>query len=281
MHENLRAGDRIAQWRLLRRIGQGAHGTVYLADDAASGQAVALKLVALPPGAEAAAAQAAFMQRARAVMQLVHPDVVALHAAGIEGPLGWLAMEPVPGGDLARYTQPSRLLPERLVVQLGQRLARALACAHRMGIVHRDLKPANVLVHWPGGIVKLADFGLARFADAEQSATGFVLGSPAYMAPEQLAGAVPTPRSDLYALGTLLYQLLAGRLPHEGGSMGELLRQVASEPAPDLARLRPGLPPALPSLVARLLVKRADDRPGDGDAVAAELGAVAADWPPE
>jgi serine/threonine-protein kinase len=145
--------------------------------------------------------------------------------------------------------------------------------------VHRDVKPANVLVDWPRDAVKLADFGLARADDGVQTGTGIVLGTPAYMAPEQLAGAVPTPRSDLYAVGVMLYELLAGRLPYEGASMGEWLRHVADEAVPDLRRLRPDLPEGVAALCTRLLAKRPADRPADGDAIARELTALLAVWP--
>jgi serine/threonine-protein kinase len=188
-------------------------------------------------------------------------------------------MEPVPGGDLTRYTRPQRLLPELLVLRLCERIAQALAYAHRQGVVHRDVKPANVLVDWARDTVKLADFGLARADDGVQTGTGIVPGSPAYMAPEQLAGAVPTPRSDLYALGVMLYQLLAGRLPHDGLSMGELLRHVAEAPPPDLRLLRPDLPADVASLAARLMARRPAERPDDGDAAARELAALVQSWP--
>ena len=204
---------------------------------------------------------------------------MALLAAGVEGPLGWLAMEPVAGSDLTRYTRPQRLLPEPLVLRVCERIAQALAYAHRQGVVHRDVKPANVLVDWPRDAVKLADFGLARADDGVQTGTGIVPGTPAYMAPEQLAGAVPTPRSDLYAVGVMLYQLLSGRLPYEGASMGEWLRQVADQPVPDLRLLRPDLPAGLAAVCTRLLAKQPAERPADGDAVARELAVLLAAWP--
>jgi eukaryotic-like serine/threonine-protein kinase len=220
-----------------------------------------------------------FMRNATASAALIHPGIVTLYRAGVEGGLGWLAMEPVPGGDLSRYTQPQRLLPEPVVLQVGESLALALTYAHGQGVVHRDLKPANVLVDWPSRTVKLADFGLARLPDALQTDTGVVLGTPAYMAPEQIAGSLPTPSTDFYALGVLLFQLLAGRLPHLGESMGQLLMQVAREPAPDLRALRPGLPPALADLVARLLAKRPADRWADGAALAQAMRDIGAAWP--
>lgn len=278
MSPRLTPGAVLAGHRLLRAIGEGALGRVFLAQ-APDGSGVALKIVALPAGAAQAAAAQAFLQAADVARRLQHPAIVAVRGAGVADGCGWLAMEAVPGTDLARYTQPARLLPEALVLLAGERVALALAHAHHQGVVHRDLKPANVLVHWPGDTVKLADFGLARAADAAQTRTGLVPGSPAYMAPEQLAGAVPTAQSDLHALGAMLFQLLAGRLPFEGASMGDLLRRVAREPAPDLRLLRPDLPPAVAALVARLLAKKPADRPADAAAVAAELHTMRAHLP--
>jgi len=262
----------IAGYRLLQTLGEGAHGRVYLAQAPHGGATVALKLVPLPSGD--GAARAAFEAAAVVARRLQHPGIVAVHDAGIDGSVGWLAMEQVPGSDLGDHTGPGRLLPVTQVLLAAERMARALAYAHRQGGVHRDLKPANVLVDWPGDIVKLADFGLARAGDSTPTGTGLVPGSPAYMAPEQLAGGLPTAQSDFYAFGALLFQLLCGRLPHEGHSMGELLRQVAHEPAPELRALRPDLPAELGALVARLLAKRADQRPADGDALAADLRSI-------
>lgn len=288
------AGSVVAGYRLLRRLGQGAHGTVFLvAPLAAEGRpglrplpALALKLLALPEDPHSLAAQA-FLRSAAAARRLLHPGIVRVHGAGFEafdgagagrhdnaGGLGWLLMEAVPGCDLLRYTEPARLLPEPVVLHVVERLARALDHAHRQGVVHRDVKPANVLVDWASDTVKLADFGLARAADALQTESGVVPGSPAYMAPELLAGALPTPQTDLYALGALLFQLLCGRLPHAAGSMGEWLRRVADDAAPDLRAFRPQLPLAWAETVAGLLARQPAQRPRDALQAAQQLAAL-------
>jgi serine/threonine-protein kinase len=269
-----RAGKRIAGYRLLRLLGQGTQSVVHLAEREADGQVVALKVVNLA-GADAGA-RAAFLDCAETARRLVHPAIVAVLAAGVEGETGWLAMEPVAGVPLERYTRPARLLPEPVVLQVAEAVGSALAHAHRQGVVHRDVKPANILAHWPAATIKLADFGLARGADASRTGTGVVLGSPSYMAPEQLAGSVPTPASDFYALGVTLFQLLAGRLPHEAHALGELLRQVANDPAPDLRTLRPEVDAGLAALVARLLARHPGARPPDGDALLQALRALRA-----
>lgn len=263
------AGDLIGGWRLLRPLGGGEGGQVHLALSPDGQRTAALKIIALP-SADAAARQR-FERQTAALRQLEHPDIVALWAAGIDGEQAWIAMEPVPGTDLGRYTHPARLLPEPLVVAAGARIAAALAHAHRAGLVHRDLKPANVLVHLPSGTLKVADLGLARPLGTDSTRTGVIAGTPAYMAPEQLAGLAPDARTDLYALGVTLFELLSGRRPHEAESMGELLRRVAGEPPHDLAALRPDLPAPLTALVMRLLAREPALRPRDGDAVAAAL----------
>ena len=281
MNDPLPLGHTVAGYRLLRRLGHGSHGTVYLAepqtpihaDPLVAGRrvVVALKVMPLATGDDGAG----FLRQAQAAQALRHPGIVALHAFGIEGGWAWLAMEPVPGTDLQRYTQPHRLLPEAAVLGVAAALAQALAYAHAHGVVHRDIKPANVLVHWPGRIVKLADFGLARSARSETTQTGVLLGTPVYMAPEQLAGTVPNARSDVYALGVTLFQLLTGRLPHNGANMGELLQQLSTADAPLLSSLRPDLPLRMSELLAQLLARRPAQRPDDLTAVAEQLSTLA------
>jgi serine/threonine-protein kinase len=261
--------------RLLRTIGQGANGTVHLAQRGDEDVLVALKLVRLPSGEPRAATAAQFAEAAGAAARLDHPGIVRVFEHGLDGDWAWVSMEPIAGTDLARYTQAPRLLPEALALSIVARVAEALAYAHRQGLVHRDVKPANVLVNWAADQVKLADFGLARGAWAATTGTGIIPGSPAYMAPEQLAGAVAGAQADMYALGVMLFELLTGQRPHESQRMGELLRQVAQDVAPSLQSLRPDLPAELGAVIERLLRKSTHERLADGDAVAAELRRIA------
>lgn len=271
MPSGMGVGRSLAGYGLRRAIGHGATSTVYLAEHETDHHLVAMKLVVLPRGLALEPAGERFLAAAEAARRLRHPCIVEVLAYGVEDGLAWMAMEPVPGTDLARYTREPHLLPEAKVLQLAARLAEALAFAHGQGVVHRDVKPANVLVNWADDSIKLADFGLARTAGSADTGTGIVMGTPAYMAPEQLAGAVPTAASDTYGLGALLFELLCGRRPHEAESMGELLRQVACDPAPGLQELRPALPPQLAQLVARMLAKSPLERPADGVRVASAL----------
>lgn len=267
----------VGRYRIVRALGQGALGRVVAAIDEQADRLVAIKCLALPTGEDGrvlAEARARFLAEAEATRSLQHPDIAALLDAGEAGSQAWIVMELAPGVNLERYARPSRRLPEPVVLRIGQRLAAALAHAHRAGLIHRDLKPANVIVDWASDSLKLTDFGLARTADAEATRSGLVLGSPAYLAPEQLGGAAADVRSDLYALGVLMFELLCGRRPFDAGTLGELLQQVAQAPVPDLRPLAPGLPPAAAELVMALLAKRAGDRP----ASAAEVGRALSPW---
>jgi serine/threonine-protein kinase len=268
----------LANYRIERPIGKGAVSQVFLAQDRRSRRWVALKVLDLggtPLTPEWHDALERFRREATLLHELQHPGIVTVLDAGPSEQGAWMAMELVAGCDLTRYTRPARLLPPVVVARLGARLAEALAYAHRRGVVHRDVKPANVLVDWNADAVKLTDFGLARTEEHTQTRSGIAVGSPEYMAPEQLAGAAVGPPADLYGLGATLFELLAGRRPHESDNLGALLRAVASEPVPDLRALRPELDAALADAVMPLLAKDPAQRPSDAAKVAARLWSFA------
>ncbi len=271
---------------LLRLLGRGLGGRVYAAHDRQLNRLVALKIFALPESSDNArpsAAEAEARSRSGAegtiTRRLRHPDIVQVLDQGIHEGQAWMAMELVPGSSLQRYTDAQRLLPEPVLLQAGQRIALALDHAHALRVVHRDLKPANVLVHWPSDTLKIVDFGLARTEDAAATRTGLFLGTPQYMAPETLAGARPDARSDCYALGVMLFELLTGRLPFETTNMGELLRRAASDRAPDLREHKPQAPAELAELLAELLATQPGQRLAEASRVAGRLRSVRLGWP--
>ena len=265
-------GIRIGGFSLVRTCAQGPHSELHLASDPATGLPVALKTVRFH---QRELRRDRFLREAAAAARLQHPNIVRTFAAGVEGEgeqrIGWIAMEWVAGGDLARYLSASRRLPEALVLDIGAQVAQALAHAHQQGVVHRDVKPSNILVHLPSQQVRVGDFGCAHLSDADRSRSGQMIGSPAYMAPEQLAGGPVDGRADLYALGVVMFHLLTGRLPFDSENLGQLLADIGQRPAPALHELRPDLPPLLSDILARLLAKAPRDRQADGLTLSREL----------
>jgi serine/threonine-protein kinase len=185
-------------------------------------------------------------------------------------------MEFLKGRDLADHCKREHLLPVPTVLSIVARVAEALAYAHRQSVVHRDIKPANIMYEQESDTVKVTDFGIARITDSSKTKTGLVLGTPSFMSPEQLAGKKVDGRSDLYSLGVMLYQMLAGALPFRGDSMSELMFKIANEEAGDIRKVRPDLSENLANLVALSLSKRPETRYQSGDLFAADLRAVQA-----
>jgi serine/threonine-protein kinase len=274
----LRELPRLSDYTLQQVVARNDRRTVYRAVENTNGRVIALKTVLLAPGtsvSDRAQWRERFLREAEAASRLRHPDIVRVRAGGVQGEgdatTGWLALEWAAGADLSRYTTPTRLLPERLALGICARVALALHHAHTSGIIHRDIKPGNVMYDPASGNVKVTDFGSARVADLEATRSGMIVGTPAYMSPEQLAGADATPQSDLYSVGVMLFELLTGRRPFEAGSMGDLLARIAHQDVPKVTDTRPDLPPLVDDIVARLLAKMPSARQRDGRQVAIEL----------
>jgi eukaryotic-like serine/threonine-protein kinase len=240
------------RYELGRRLGIGGMSTVQLALDRRLERNVAVKLLA-----EHLADDPAFVSRFRrealAAARLVHPNVVQVFDFGFDEAAHhhFIVMEAVPGRSCAELLRERGHLGVDEAVEIVAQACRGLDYAHRNGVVHRDVKPGNLLVTDDGGGVKLADFGIAK-ATEQSSITqvGSVLGTAAYLAPEQARGEASGPRSDLYSLGVVAYQLLSGRLPYEAASLSELaLKQQRELPAP-LDQLDPDVPSALAQAVA-------------------------------
>ena len=269
-----KASGAFAHYELKHELGKGAMGVVYQGRDLRSGRMVAIKTLALHQEFEGAAlvdARERFFKEAEAAGRLKHPNIVTIDGSGEAQGLAYIAMEFVAGTDLTAFTQPPHLLPVAQVLAIGARVASALDYAHAHHVVHRDVKPANIMWDPATDTVKVMDFGVARITDASKTRTGIVLGTPSFMSPEQLCGAKVDGRTDLYAFGVTLFQLLTGALPLRAESMPELMHKIVHVPAPDVRTLRPDLPEAVATLVAKALNKRPEDRYQTGAQLAQAL----------
>jgi serine/threonine protein kinase len=298
----------LGAYRVLKVLGQGGMGVVFLAEDSVLKRQVALKVMrgAL---AERPSARQRFLREAQAAAAVRHENVVTIYQAGEQAGVGFLAMELLQGESLdARLARESRL-PIAMAVDLGRQIARGLAAAHTRGLIHRDLKPGNIFLmaseQWPvasektsaGSVerspspsalatgqsplatprVKLLDFGLARAAEGESKLTqsGTVVGTPAYMAPEQAEGKPLDARSDLFSLGCVLYQMVTGERPFRGDSTMQVLRALALEQPAAPCDQNPQCPRTLSELILQLLHKNPVDRPASAAAIADRLDRVA------
>ncbi len=265
---------RLGRYEIEKELGKGAMGVVYLGRDSKIGRVVAIKTMELSrefDAQELAEVKSRFFREAETAGRLSHPNIVTIYDAGEEQDLAYIAMEFVKGRDLITYTHPGRLLPLAKVLEILADVADALAYAHENQVIHRDVKPANIMFEPESGLLKVADFGIARISDASRTRTGMVLGTPSYMSPEQLGGRKIDGRADLYALGVTLYQLLCGHLPFEGGSMTELMYKIANDPPANILDYNAALPETLVRLVVKALAKRPEDRFQSGTQLAAAL----------
>ncbi|PZW40080.1 serine/threonine protein kinase [Humitalea rosea] len=257
-------------------IGQGASGIVLEALDLRLRRLVAIKLVHRRPGGPDLARIAA---EARMAARLSHPHIVTVHDAGDGPDYAWIAMDLVIGEPLSALLARDRRLAQQEAAALVLQLLAGLGHAHARGIVHRDVKPANILLAMdaaPGpGQVRLGDFGVARMGNGEATEPGTLLGTPAWMAPEQVRGEAVDHRADLWAVGVVLYECLTGRRAFAGGMPGVLTRILGEEPqAPSLAA--PGLDPGWDAVLAQALAKSPEARFADAGGMAAAVRGVVA-----
>jgi serine/threonine protein kinase len=253
---------RLAHFDVMRVLGRGAMGIVLEAFDSRLQRNVAIKVLD-PELASDEVARQRFCREARAAASITHENVVAVHQverSGEEG-LPYLVMQLVSGEALDTRITRERRLPIGEIVRIGMQAAQGLAAAHTQGLIHRDIKPANILLEPPHDRVKLTDFGLARAAeDVRLTRTGFVTGTPLYMSPEQARGEAADPRSDLFSLGAILYEMCAGVPPFDSDSVLSVLRQIAEVKHRPVRLINPEVPEWLAATIDRLLAKKPADR---------------------
>ena len=253
----------LGRYELVKELGRGAMGVVYLGKDAKIGRQVAIKTMALADefdGETLKNAHDRFFREAETAGRLSHTNIVTIYDVGEDQGLAYIAMDYVAGESLQKYTASGTLLPLNEAAAVAVKIAEALDYAHKHNVVHRDIKPANIMYERTSGRVKITDFGIAAITDLSRTKTGTILGSPLYMSPEQIAGNKLDGRSDLYSLGVTFYQLLRGDLPFEAPSLTGLMFKIANEPHPDVTFLRPDIPPTIKVVIDRALQKDPDKR---------------------
>jgi hypothetical protein len=267
-----RPGDlgQLGGYRVVSVLGAGGMGTVLEAEDPRLGRRVALKV--MRPQLATALGTARFLREARAASAVEHDHIVPVFHVGEENGVLFLVMPLLKGESLDARLKREGRLPAAEVARVGREMAAGLAAAHAAGLVHRDIKPANVWLEAPAGRVKLLDFGLARGADATVTQPGTILGTPAYMAPEQARGNPVDPRADLFSLGAVLYRCATGRAPFTGTDTFSVLTSLAVDTPPAPRTLNPDLPPGVAGVIVQLLQKDPTRRPASAVEVARLLG---------
>jgi serine/threonine protein kinase len=269
------APERVGKYPVIRELGRGASSVVYLCDDPFNDRHVAVKLVvpeAFQSKDKARLYRKLFITEASLAGRLQHPHICQIYDAVADEGQQYIVMEYVDGGTLERHGDAQDLLPLDRVVEIIFKCTRALEYAHRMGVTHRDLKPANILLTGENE-VKITDFGAALIASGDVTQIT-AIGSPAYMSPEQVKEHALDHRTDIYSLGVVLYQLLAGRLPFQGTNNFTLIYQIANvEPQPPSA-YRPQIPASLDAIVKRAMEKDLARRYAGWEAFSLDLAEV-------
>ena len=262
-----RMHNRIGKYQIKRELGRGASSVVYLAYDEYYNADLALKIYH-----PEATLNPQFVSEASLAGKLVHPHIVTILDAMSEDSQSYVAMEYVPGGNLQPYTMPQRLLPVTDVIQIGFKCCGALDYAFREGVVHRDIKPANILME-QGTDVKVGDFG-AAFVSSEQTTQRNRMGSPSYIAPEQIRDESLTHQSDMFSLGAVLYELLTGVKAFRGHNPLDIMHQVITSTPISLGKVRGDLPAALEPIISRMLQKHPGERYASWADLALDLARV-------
>ena len=268
--------ERLGKYEIRRELGQGAMGVVYEGYDPMIQRVVALKTIRADQlqGDAAAEIIARFRREAQAAGRLSHPNVVAIHEFGEDAGTWFIAMEFVAGRSLKDCFDAGQRFRPREVLSIMAQILAALGYSHRQGVVHRDIKPANVIL-LPDGAVKVADFGIAHVEASELTQVGTVLGTPSYMAPEQILGLPVDGRADLFSAGVVLYQFLTGDRPFSGTATTTVQKVLKEEPLPPSA-LNPQVTEAFDAVIRRALAKRPEDRYPTAEAFAGALAAAGA-----
>ena len=253
---------RIGRYEILQVLGRGSMGLVYKALDPKINRSLAIKTIRFSDDFDEDVIQEIkerFFREAEIAGRLSHPSIVTIHDIGEDQDLTFMAMEYLEGKNLEEFISKKNLLPLRKVLSVVASVADALEFAHRSDVIHRDIKPANIMLLKTGG-VKVTDFGIAKAISSSRTRTGVILGTPNYMSPEQIMGQKIDPRSDVFSLGVVFYQLLTGELPFQGDNLSSLLYQITQVKHTPLRSVNPRIPVACEQIMDKALAKNLDER---------------------
>ncbi len=261
------------RYKIEKELGRGAMGVVYLGLDPKINRRVAIKTLDYTQfnKTELKTVKARFFREAEAAGRLSHHNIVTVYDVGEEDDFAFIAMDYVEGVPLSDFTQKNNLLDVSEVYRILQLVAETLGYAHDQNIVHRDIKPSNIMYNQKDKKIKITDFGIARITDSVKTRTGSFMGSPSYMAPEQMTGSRVDGQADLYALGVSMYQLLTGALPFDADSLGNLAYKITNEKHKSIRDVRPDLPASATRITNKALQKKTDKRYANGAEMALAL----------
>jgi serine/threonine-protein kinase len=254
------------RYKIEKELGRGAMGVVYLGKDPKINRKVAIKTLDYSQfsSKELNTVKTRFFREAEAAGRLSHSSIVTVYDMGEEEDFAYIAMDYAEGIPLSDCTTVGKLLPVDEVYRIIQLVAEALDYAHQQNIVHRDIKPGNIMYNPKNKQLKITDFGIARITDSVKTRTGSFMGSPSYMAPEQITGAQVDGRADIYSLGVSFYQLLTGRLPFSADTLGRLAYKITNEKHKPVRSVRPDLPASATRIINKALQKKAEKRYATG-----------------
>lgn len=256
------AGETVlnGRYQLVAQQGSGGMSVIYKAVDRALGRTVAIKILR-PSLTSDPSFLEKFRNEARAVANLSHPNIVTVYDVGSDGPTYYIVMEMIEGTDLKKIVKAKGALPIDRAIDISLQICAGLGYAHRSGLVHADVKPQNILIT-PQDVVKVTDFGIAQALTTTQPQrkADIVWGSPHYFAPEQARGDAPSPQSDVYAVGIVMFELMTSELPYAGTNQQELAMAHIREPIPSVTDFNPKVPDGLAKIIARAMAKDPRDR---------------------
>ena len=251
------AKDMLGMFEVVRELGRGSMSVVYLGRDPISNREAAIKTMVLANVFNEKAlgdAKSQFWHEAKILTWLNHPNIVSIYDVGEDHGFAYIAMEFLSGEKLTRFTSTDNLLPLIKVLDIMARSADALDYAHEQNVIHRDIKPGNIMYDRVSNTVKVIDFGISILTNLS-AGKGSVIGTPLYMSPEQVMGKQINGLSDLFSLGSSLYQLVSGHLPFEGATDVDVMRRIAKEPHKNILSVKPDLPPCVCAIIDRALAK--------------------------